>query len=334
MAVAELVERPTDRAAACEMLELLVLGIRLQAPQVRSIELAAPDGAQLPAFDAGAHIDLHFAKGMVRSYSLLNAPWERDRYVVAVLRDPMSRGGSQYLHEQLQVGDRLRVSVPRNHFPLDEGEHHSVLIAGGIGVTPILCMGRRLQRLGRSFEVIYLARSRQGAAYRAELAALGVPVREHFDDVAGAPPDLRGLLRDRARGQNTHFYACGPGPMLDAFLATCRELGHTHTHVERFSGAPLRASAKALNNYTVELRRSGQLLQVTPAKSLLDTLLDANVRVEHNCEQGYCGSCETRLLEGIAEHRDTLLTDEQRASNQSMMVCVSGARSERLVLDL
>jgi ferredoxin-NADP reductase len=317
-----------------ETLSVYVHVLRYEAQDITSIELRPVAGGALPDFAAGAHIDLHLPNGMVRSYSLLNAPGETHRYVVAVLKDPKSRGGSRCVHEQLRVGMKLPISAPRNNFPLREDAAHTVLVAGGIGVTPILCMAQRLRQLDRSFEILYFARSRQSAAFQDEIKALGVPVHWHFDAEAGGPPDLRQLLATRQGGAATHYYACGPGVMLDSFVQRCEELGYPQAHIERFAAVEVAASTDARQTYTVELRRSGRTLTVTPAKSLLMTLLAEKIHVEHSCEEGICGACETRVLEGLPDHRDSVLSPAEHAANKSMMVCVSGCKSERLVLDL
>lgn len=308
--------------------------LRYEADDIISVELRPVTSERLPAFEAGAHIDLHLPNGMVRSYSLFNDCRETHRYVIGVLKDRASRGGSRCVHEQLRVGMRLTISAPRNNFPLHEDASHSVLIAGGIGVTPVLCMARRLKALGRSFEFMYFARSRKSAAFISDIEALGVPLTCHFDDEQGGPPDFMQLLARRTPSTSEHYYACGPSVMLDAFEQTCAELGHGHAHIERFSAVEVAASVNAKSSYTVELRRSGKTFQVTPEKNLHQQLLDIQADVPFSCEEGVCGSCETRVLEGEPDHRDSVLSADERAKNKVMMVCVSGCKSNRLVLDL
>ncbi len=317
-----------------QTLQAFVHTLRYEAEDIVGIELRPVGADAFPAFEAGSHIDLHLPNGMVRSYSLLNAPGETHRYVVAVLKDKASRGGSRCVHEQLRIGLKLSISAPRNNFPLHEDAGHSVLVAGGIGVTPILCMGRRLQQLGKSFEVLYFARSRQSAALVPEIEALGVPVHWHFDAEKGGPPDLKALLGARGGQANTHLYACGPSVMLDNFVSTCEALGYSNAHIERFSAVEVAASSDAKASYQVELKRSGKVIEITPEKSLLKTLLDNKVDVDYSCEEGICGACETRVLEGEPDHRDSVLSASEHASNKMMMVCVSGCKSARLVLDL
>lgn len=308
--------------------------LRYEAQDIISVELHPMAGQYLPVFEAGAHIDLHLPGGLVRSYSLANDSQERHRYVLGILRDKASRGGSRAVHEHLRVGMALDISAPRNHFPLHEDAHHSVLIAGGIGITPILSMARRLNALGRSFEVIYLARSRSSAAFVEALRALACPVHWHFDDEAGGPADLRALLAARSPDSNTHHYACGPALMLNAFEQSCEALGHTNAHIERFAAVDIQVADDARPHFTVELRQSGKSFEVTPDTTLHKKLRELHVSVPFSCEEGICGACETRVLEGTPDHRDMVLSSAEHAANTLMMVCVSGCKSERLVLDL
>lgn len=318
---------------AANSLQVFVHTLRFEAQGIISVDLRAVDGQDLPAFEAGAHIDVHLPNGMVRSYSLLNDSRERHRYVLGVLKDANSRGGSKAVHEQLRIGMRLDISAPRNHFALDESAEHTVLLAGGIGVTPILCMAQRLHALGKPFEVLYFARTRQSAAFVDALQALGCPLHLHFDDAQGGPPDMKALLAARQL-PNTHYYACGPAPMLDAFESHCQTLGYTNAHIERFAAVAVAAASDAKQSYSVELKRSGKVIDITPGMSLLAALQAANAKVMTSCEEGICGSCETRVLEGIPDHRDSVLSPDEQASHKTMMVCVSGCKSDRLVLDL
>jgi ferredoxin-NADP reductase len=317
-----------------QTLNAFIQTLRFEAEDITSIELRPVGAAEFLPFTAGAHIDMHLPNQMVRSYSLLNASNERHRYLVAVLKDRASRGGSRCVHEQLRVGMALTISAPRNNFHLHEDAAHSVLVAGGIGVTPLLCMARRLRELGRSFEVLYFARSRSSAAFVAEIEALGAPVAWHFDAEKGGPPDLRALLAARPAQAGTHYYACGPAVMLDSFEKNCAELGYTQAHIERFSAVEVAAAVDARLSYSVELRRSAKVISVTAPETLLSALRAAGVDPSTSCEEGVCGACETRVLDGTPDHRDSVLSAAERATNKVMMVCVGGCKSERLVLDL
>ncbi|WP_085675757.1 MULTISPECIES: PDR/VanB family oxidoreductase [unclassified Pseudomonas] len=306
--------------------------LRHEADGIISVELRPWGDTVFAPFEAGAHIDLHLPNGLVRSYSLLNSPSEMGRYVVGILRDRSSRGGSRYVHEQLRVGTQLTISQPRNNFALDTRASHSALVAGGIGITPIYCMFRQLLALGRPAELIYCARSRREAALLEPLAELGAKVVYHFNDEKGSLPDLAHYLAGRS--SDTHFYCCGPTPMLEAFEAVCQQLGYEHAHIERFTAVEVAAADDALDSYSVELSKSGKTLTVEPGLNLLDVLLEAGCAIDYSCREGVCGSCETRVLEGDIDHRDGVLTKAERAANGSMMVCVSGCKSRRLVLDL
>ena len=315
-------------------LQSFVHTLRYEADDIISVELRPVQGTQFPAFEAGSHIDLHLPNGMVRSYSLLNAAVEANRYVVGVLKDRASRGGSRCVHEQLRIGMRLTISVPRNNFRLHEDATHSVLVAGGIGVTPLLCMARRLQALGRSFEVLYFARSRRSAAFVAELQALGAPIHWHFDEEACGPPDLATLLKARPAQAGTHYYACGPAVMLDAFERDCAAQGYANAHIERFAAVEVAAASDALDSYKVELRRSGKVASVAKGQSLLEAIRACGIEPITSCEEGICGACETRVLDGMPDHRDSVLSPAERSANQVMMICVSGCKSASLALDL
>lgn len=298
---------------------------------VLAIELRPMDGEEFPRYEAGAHIDLHLPDGMVRSYSLCGHAGSTGRYLIGVLNDRNSRGGSRYIHEHLRAGMELSISEPRNNFRLDRSAAHSVFVAGGIGITPILCMLLQLRELGQSAELLYAARTREEAAFAPELVALGVPITWHFDDESDGPPDLCAFIASKA--PDAHYYACGPAPMLAAFEAACVDLRRVHVHVERFSANSTQALAKDDPDYTVSLRRSGVTLKVPSGKTLLQTLLDAGIQKEHSCAQGICGACRTKVLEGVPEHRDAVLSPSERAENNVMMVCVSGCKNGSLVLD-
>lgn len=320
-------------------LRALVFNLRHEAKDVVSVELrpVLPD-IVFPVAEAGAHIDLHLGNGLVRSYSLTN-PGDEARYVVAILKDRKSRGGSRFVHEQLRVGQVIEISLPRNHFKLIEEAKHSVLLAGGIGITPIYAMLQQLLALGRSVELIYCARNREEAAYVQAITSLAgkaqgdhapLSIHLHFDDEQGAAPNLMQLLAGRSL--DTHFYCCGPSPMLDSYKNACEALGQTHIHLERFAAEKnaLQATADA---YQVELIKSGRTLQVPSGVSLLDALLQAGLTPEFSCREGVCGSCETNVVSGDIDHRDQILTKQEKAANKSMMICVSTCRSGILVLD-
>ena len=308
--------------------------LRFEAQNIISVDLRPMPGQNLVPFQPGSHIDLHLPGNLIRSYSLANDSQETHRYLLGILKEKSSRGGSVYVHEQLRVGMQLTISEPRNNFPLNEEADHSVLIAGGIGVTPILSMAKRLQALGKSFEILALGRSRNAFAFADDIAELKCPVHWHFDDASNGPPNLHDLLQARPPKGNAHYYACGPAAMLDAFEMACQTLGYAHHHIERFAAVEVKAADDARQSFTVELRKSGKTFEVTPDTNLHQQLTQRKINVPFSCEEGICGACETQVLEGIPDHRDMVLSSAEQASNRVMMVCVSGCKSERLVLNL
>jgi ferredoxin-NADP reductase len=315
--------------------QVRLVSLRWEAEHVYACEFEAACGPALPAFAAGSHVDLCLPGGMLRSYSLCNASNERGTYRVAVGLDPASRGGSRYIHTQLRPGTVLEMRGPRNHFALDAQAGHTVLVAGGIGVTPIWAMAQELAAQGRGWQLFYAARSRARAAFLADIEALaarcGATLQLHFDEEAGAPPDLEALLSRLPAG--AHAYCCGPSAMLDAFeRSASRHLDRSRIHVERFKAEP--PPPGPADAFRVELRRSGKMLSVPAQSTLLDVLLDAGIDVPYSCMDGICGSCEVRVLDGIPDHRDSVLSHQQKAANDRVMVCCCRAKSELMVLDL
>lgn len=316
-----------------DALDLRVTAIRYEADSVLSFELRAPDDGELPPFTAGAHVDLSLPNGLMRSYSLCNSPRDRDRYVIGVQRDPNSRGGSAYLHDKVRPGDTLPVTAPRNNFELDPGDAPSILIAGGIGVTPLLSMVRALQEQRRDWILHYAVRERRQLAFQRVLRGLAGDadrLRLHVDaENGGGVLDLPKIVADAPAG--AHFYCCGPAPMLEAFAAATAGIPDERAHVEHFTNTE---APDTSGGYEVELAASGLVLEVKPGSTILQTIEAAGVSVVYSCTEGVCGTCETRVLDGVPEHRDQVLTDREKAANDVMMICCSGSRSRRLVLDL
>ncbi|MDM0050540.1 PDR/VanB family oxidoreductase [Variovorax sp. J22R115] len=316
---------------------------RVVADGVVAIELRAVDGYELTPFAAGSHIDVELpvrdAHGhfIVRQYSLCNDPAEHDRYVIGVGRDANTRGGSAYLHDNLQVGDVVHISTPRNHFQLYEPAPSSVLVAGGIGVTPMLAMARRLSALGQRWTLYYCARTPERAAFLDELKALPGHVIPVFDGVPGGTPiDLSKVMADAPT--DAHLYCCGPTTLMEAFERAAATRDPSTVHVEWFKPRPVVASAtagvKGDGNFVVKLANSGVTLTIPPQKSILDVLIEAGIAVQHSCCDGVCGTCETRVLEGIPDHRDSVLLGEEANATDRIMVCVSRCAGASLTLDL
>jgi vanillate O-demethylase ferredoxin subunit len=307
-----------------------------EATDIHGFELVDPEGRDLPPFTAGAHVDIEVEPGLVRQYSLCNDPRRRDAYQLAVMRESASRGGSTRLIDKVEVGDTLKVSEPRNHFALEPSARRTVLIAGGIGITPILCMAERLAHAGEPFELHYAARSSARAAFveRIRASTFADKVSFHFSEGPDATRlDLDAVLADPVPG--AHLYVCGPGRMIEAALASAKARGWPGSRVHREFFAPLDADGQAeAAAFQIRLASSGQVLDVPPGKSITDVLSANGVEIATSCEQGVCGTCLTRVLEGEIEHRDVYLTEAEQALNDQMTPCCSRARSALLVLDL
>lgn len=325
-----------------DSIDVHVQTISIAATDVYTFELRNANGLELPSFEAGAHVELRMPGGLIRQYSLLNAPGERQRYVIAVHRDPASRGGSKFMHETLRVGDRLKISIPRNNFRLDEGLHRTILVAGGIGITPLLSMIKRLEQLGREWILHYASRTRRHAAFLESVqryeSILPGRVRLHFDDEhEGRFLDIESAVR--AGGRNAHFYCCGPSPMLSSFARATATLPTGQVHVEYFKSAPGALWQSAISHqqgtsFSVELQKSGKTLRVPAGKSILDIALDAGIDVPFSCGEGFCGTCMVRVIEGTPDHRDTVLDGVERERGDVMMICCSRAVGDHLVIDL
>lgn len=303
--------------------------ITYAAEDVALFEFRRPDGAFLSPFTAGAHIDVILPNGFVRQYSLVNPQSERHRYVVGVKLDRASRGGSRFMHESLRVGAMVPIRGPRNNFPLVEDASHVVLLAGGIGITPIWCLIQRLVELRASWDLYYACRNRGEMAFHDELAAFGESVHFHFDAESGSVLDVAGIVKRAPL--DAHLYCCGPKPMLAAFEGATRDLPREQVHVEYFTAKEERATE---GGYTVELARSGKELFIPAGRTILQAVREAGVEVESSCEEGFCLTCATRVISGIPDHRDSVLSDAERAANNIMLICCSGSLSEKLVLDL
>lgn len=316
-------------------LSLLVRQIRFEASGINSYELVHPQGEELPPFSAGAHIDIDLPNGMTRQYSLCNSPAERHRYVIAVLRDEKGRGGSKALHEALRVQDLATVSAPRNNFELAPDAKKVILLAGGIGVTPLKSMAHALDRAGIPFELHYCARNPGCAAFREEL---GIAWRHgklvhHFDH--GNPADgldIAALLREPEEG--AHLYYCGPSGFMKACAEASSHWPAGTVHFEHFKAPapPAGAATLAPGAFMVKIASSGAMLEVPADRSIADVLEQNGVRIETSCQAGLCATCKIRYLEGEVDHRDYILGDDEHG--QFLTACVSRATSPVLVLDL
>ena len=319
---------PAD-SAEIAMMPLVVARAEMVAEDIRLFELRDPAGRELPEFTAGGHVSVRTPDGLVRKYSLCNAPSERDRYEIAVKREAAGRGGSVAMFDRLKVGESLPVSEPRNDFPLVASPAGYTLIAGGIGITPILSMARHLKATGGRFKLIYLTRSRATTAFHAELSApqfRGIVTIHHDEGDPDKALDLWPAL-EKPRG---HVYCCGPRGLMQAVRDMTGHWSSAAVHFEAFQ-EPDKATADD-RPFKVTLRASGASVDVAAGMSILEALRQAGHDVAFSCESGTCGSCKSKLISGDVDHRDLVLAEQEKAG--SIMVCVSRARSGDLVIDL
>src|SRR5882757_1990756 len=319
-----------------QWLSVKVMAKRQEATDIFSFELAEPTGRSLPPFSAGAHIDVEIRDGLTRQYSLCNNPGEQHRYLIAVLKDPNTRGGSIGMHERIAVGDIINISEPKNHFPLASSAKKSLLFGGGIGVTPILCMAERLAQVAAEFEFHYCARSadRMAFADRIKQSSFADKVSLHLDD----GPESQKLDINRVLATpkaDVHLYVCGPTGFMNWVLGAAKQQGwpESQVHREYFAAVP-QAAGLAADEFEVQVASSGVTYLIPANNTMTEVLRAAGVDIPTSCEQGVCGTCLTHVLEGEPDHRDSYLTDDERARNDQMMPCCSRAKSKKLVLDL
>jgi vanillate O-demethylase ferredoxin subunit len=314
-------------------LSVRIRQIRLECEDVLSIEFASQDGTPLPAFRAGAHIDVNVPDVGLRSYSLVAVQEAAGTYCIGVKREASGRGGSRWFHHGARVGDCVEISPPKGEFLLAEQAARSVFIAGGIGITPLISMVGRLVDLGRPWELHLAARRPRSVPFEQALTAYGAAthgqVLKHFSADAGVRLDIASIVRSAS--PETHLYCCGPSGMIDAFIEAARARPADTVHYERFAAGQAAATD---GGFQLQLARDGRCLDVPAGKSILDVLLDAGVDVPYSCMQGVCGSCRLAVLEGVPDHLDAYLSDMERAANDSLIPCCSGSRSQRLVVDL
>jgi len=305
--------------------------IRHAAHDVNIYEFARQDGLALAEAEPGAHIDVALPNGIIRSYSLIEPGPVPKRYIIAVKRDASSRGGSSFLHDTIRVGQILTVTEPRNNFRLDDSESPVVLIAGGIGITPIWSMVQRLIQspgVRRCWTLHYSCRARKEAAFLSDLQRFR-QVRVNFDEESGHVLDIAAIVAAAPTG--AHLYCCGPAPMLAAFETAASNWPALRKHVEYF--APKEEPVRS-GDFVVELRRSGREFPIPAGKSILQVLREAGIDVAYSCEQGICGTCEAVIISGMPDHRDSVLTLAEQAANKTVMICCAGSKTDRLVLDL
>jgi ferredoxin-NADP reductase len=312
--------------------DLIVRRRSTQAEGVVVLDLAHPEDQDLPRWEPGAHIDLLLDDGQTRQYSLCGDPRDSGVWRIGVLLDPNTRGGSRYVHDNLNEGATVRVRGPRNHFPLVDAQHYR-FIAGGIGITPIFAMIEAAQRAGNDWTLLYGGRNRASMAFASELA------ERYPGRVTVWPQDERGLLDLESLFKdpedNTSVYCCGPEALLGAVEQHSAHWAPGILHIERFAAkAPAAETAEALDQFEVVCQRSGVTFEITSDQSILEVLEEAGIPILGSCYEGVCGTCEARVLGGTPDQRDSVLTDSEKAAGEVMLICVSRSRTERLVLDL
>lgn len=317
-------------------LTLRVTRFAAEAKDVALLELQALNGEKLPPFEPGAHVEVHLNNGTIRHYSLLNDCVERDRYVIAVGLAPESRGGSRFIHTTLRQGDLLQLDAPRNNFPLDTDAQHYCFIAGGIGITPILSMIRWCIANGKRWRLIYTVRNRLRAAFYETLLELGADnLCFHFNDEhAGRFLDIHSLVAGLR--EDEQVYCCGPDPLMQAVKHATEGLPAKRIHFEWFSAPAPSAppTPEALDSFSVTLKSNGRTFEVRPDQTILQALEAQGIETPFSCRSGICATCETRVCEGIPDHRDFVLSEAEQAAGKSMMICVSRSLSQTLTLDL
>ena len=313
-------------------MDVKIQHIHQHNPEILSFELVHPDGEALPSFQAGAHIDVHLGEGLIRQYSLANCSSEQKRYVIGVLKDANSRGGSRFIHEQLRIGQNLSISEPRNLFALDPQLTHAVLCAGGIGITPILAMAKELKRQNKPFTLLYFVKNRQALAFEDDLQELGEIVHLHIDDEINTHGHLEEALKQPSTHQ--HLYVCGPDGFMTYVMNTAKQYAWTDRclHQEHFSAPTIDTSTDG--SFSIKILKTGQLIHVEAEQTAVKALENAGICIPVSCEQGICGTCLIDVVEGEIEHRDLYLTEEEQAENRQFTPCCSRAKSKVLVVDI
>ncbi len=317
------------RAAAEEELKVEVAARETVANDVVALELRRPDGGELPEWTPGAHLDVVLGPHLERQYSLCGDPTDRESWHIAVLREPDGRGGSEHVHDRVAVGDTLTVRGPRNNFALEPAEHY-VFVAGGIGITPILPMIAAAEAAGARWTLAYGGRQAASMAFRDKLTAHGDKVRIHPQDSHGLLPldDILGVPQPDAL-----VYCCGPEPLLQAVEQRCASWPHGALHVERFAPKEMAEPVRS-TGFRVRCAQSDVEVDVGPDETILEVLEDAGAPVPSSCREGTCGTCESPVLSGRPDHRDSLLTDDEQEAGDTMLICVSLSLDDEIVLDI
>ncbi len=306
--------------------------ITFGAEGVLLFELRSPTVAPLPSFEPGAHVDVHLPGGIQRSYSLLNNARERHRYVIGIKREAASKGGSAWMHDHARTGALIDISAPSNQFALCPDAPYSVLIAGGIGITPLWSMAQHLQAANQPWALHCRARSRATTPLLDELAHPDIAPHVNLsfsEDPLAQRLDLDRVVAEAPEG--AHFYCCGPSLMLKAFEAACARIDPARVHLEHFAATEAPATQ---GGFVVHLAKSGREIVITQGQTILSSLKACGIDVPSSCQQGVCGACEVNVLSGTPDHRDLVLSVSEREAGRTMMICCSGALSPSLTLDI
>ena len=324
-------EAPATSTAVDGTIDMRLTAIHFGATRTNLFEFRPLHGGDVAEFGAGSHVDVHLPNRTIRQYSIASSVTDRARYLLGVKLEAQGRGGSRCMHDELRVGQVVKLSLPRNNFPLIEDAALSIFIAGGIGITPIKCMIERLQGLGRAWRLHYAVRARDEAVFASDFAGTSDRVHLQVDiELGGKVIDVTAIIVSAPA--DAQLYCCGPAPMLSTFEQACAGRPKHCVHLERFSAPDIAAAPGGA--YTVELARSKRTITVDAGQSLIEALKAAGLKIKTSCEQGICGTCETRVLAGLPDHRDMILSDDEKAANDTMMVCCSGSLGPTLVLDL
>lgn len=314
-------------------MDVIIQNILPLTPQILGFELSLQDGSDLPSFSAGSHIDVFLDNGLVRQYSLANCSTERHRYLIGVLHDESSRGGSRYIHSNFKVGDTLKISEPRNLFPIHANTQTAKLFAGGIGITPIYAMAHELKAKGIPFELHYFARSSTALAFASQLQHLfDAQVFFHVDDEVESEADIQKILAEPT--DSHHLYVCGPNGFMDFIIQSAEKNAWHNAQIHKEHFVAIAQDSANDGEFSIEIKSTGQRITVAPDQTALQALENSGFCIPVSCEQGICGTCLTNVLEGEPEHRDMFLTEEEQAMNNQFTPCCSRSKSKVLVLDL
>ncbi|WP_312976958.1 PDR/VanB family oxidoreductase [Corynebacterium sp.] len=311
---------------------VMIRSMRVEAEGVLSLELIRTDGSDLPEWTPGAHVDVAVGDGLIRQYSLCSDPADTGHYRIAVLREVVGRGGSRHVHDVLRPGDEVVISEPRNNFEVSDNGKPLILIAGGIGITPILAMARAAAASGREFHLYYGGRSRASMAFLDELSELSGRLTVTSDDREGVL-DLDTIL-DGADSGEREVYVCGPGGLLDAVEKRADDWPAGTFHCERFVARTIEPPPEGEREFTVRCIDSDVEVNVPVGCTIMEQLEAAGIDVPHSCREGTCGTCETDIISGVPDHRDSLLSSEERESGETMLLCVSRAKTDVLELEI